>query len=124
KQSEEDAGTVLSQVPQENGELAANKPMALGIAEPKGTKYSYNGTIELNIPKDGTTLKIGVPGDVNGTPVYYIIYDTILESGDQMVEPESYVVLNESDNTVQKDAVIFMNDVPVKSEKLEFTKGR
>lgn len=124
KESGEDEGTVLTQTPEENGELAANKPMKLSISEPDGTRYSYKGEISLTVPKDGTYLKIGVPGEINGIPVYYIIYDTILESGDQVIEPDSYLVLDSKDDSVQKDVAIFMNDVLVKSETLELTKGR
>lgn len=124
KESSEDEGTVLTQTPEENGELAANKPMKLSISEPAGTRYSYKGEISLTVPKDGTYLKIGVPGEINGIPVYYIIYDTILESGDQVIKPDSYLVLDSKEDSIQKDVAIFMNDVLVKSETLELTKGR
>lgn len=124
KESSEEEGTVLTQTPEENGELAANKPMKLSISEPAGTRYSYKGEISLTVPKDGTYLKIGVPGEINGIPVYYIIYDTILESGDQVIKPDSYLVLDSKEDSIQKDVAIFMNDVLVKSETLELTKGR
>lgn len=125
KVSSEEAGVVLSQNPEENNELAANKPMKLYVSEPSGMEYSYKGDgVVFTIPKDGTTLRIGVPGEIGGIPVYYIIYDSLLESGDQVVKPESYAVFDSKEDSLQKDVAIFMNDVLVKSESIEFTKGR
>ncbi len=120
-----EAGTVLSQTPEENGEIATNRPVRLSVSEADGTRYSYKGEgITLTIPKDGTTLRLGVPGEINGIPVYYIIYDAVLESGDQIVKPETSLVFDSKEDSIQKDVAIFMNDVLVKTDNIEFTKGR
>lgn len=123
KDDDAKSGTVISQKPEENGMLATDKPMRLSVSKQSGTRYSYKEDIPVNIPKDSTSLQIGVPATINGNSVYYIIYDTILDAGDQMIRPES-LVLDSDESTVQKDVAIFVNDVLVKSESLEFTKGR
>ncbi|MBC5647070.1 protein kinase domain-containing protein [Christensenella tenuis] len=122
KGSSEQKGVVISQSPQENTELATDKPVMLTIPEPEGRRYRLSEPIDLNIPKDATSLRIGVPGDIDGTPVYYIIYDTMVESGDHAIEPTGTIIMDSDEETIQKDIVIFLDGIQVKTESVEFTR--
>lgn len=122
KESNEQESVVISQSPQENTELATNKPVMLTIPEPEGRRYRLSEPLGLNIPKDATSLRIGVPGDIDGTPVYYIIYDTMVESGDQEIEPTGTIIMDSDEETVQKHIVIFLDGIQVKTENVEFTR--
>lgn len=122
KESNEKESVVISQSPQENTELATNKPVMLTIPEPEGRRYRLREPLDLNIPKDATSLRIGVPGDIDGTPVYYIIYDTMVESGDQEIEPTGTIIIDSDEETVRKDIVIFLDGIQVKTEHVEFTR--
>lgn len=122
KESSEQEGVVISQSPQENTELATNKPVMLTVPEPEGRRYRLSEPIDLNIPKDATSLRIGVPGDIDGTPVYYIIYDTMVESGDHAIEPTGTIIMDSDEETMQKDIVIFLDGIQVKTESVEFTR--
>ena len=126
KSSDEKKGTVISQSPQENIELAVNKPMTLTVSRSSGTRYSYNGeALDLVIPKDGTKLKVGVKGEIDGIPVYYIIYDTIVQSGEQEIDLKkaTQIVIDSDEESVETELIIFLNDIQLKSETVEFTRG-
>jgi len=107
KGSSEQKGVVISQSPQENTELATDKPVMLTIPEPEGRRY------RLSEP---------IPGDIDGTPVYYIIYDTMVESGDHAIEPTGTIIMDSDEETIQKDIVIFLDGIQVKTESVEFTR--
>lgn len=122
KESGEEEGTVISQNPPENTEISVNDPVALTIPSADGKRYQMKDEFSLNIPKDVTSVRIGVPGNINGVPVYYIIYDTIMEAGDHVVEPGGTVYIDSDEEIVQQDVVLFLNDVQVRTETVEFTR--
>ena len=45
-------------------------------------------------------MRIGVPGNINGVLVDYIIYDTIMEAGDHVVEPGGTVYIDSDEEIV------------------------
>ncbi len=125
KSSDVKSGTILSQSPQADNELAVNKPVALTVSKIDGARYTYKEKLNLTIPKDGTKLKIGIQTEIDGIQVYYIIYDTIVSSGEQEIDlkESSSIVIDSNDKTVTQDLMIFMDDTFLRPETVTFAKG-
>ena len=123
KDSDEEENTVISQKPAENTEISTNSSVELTVPASSGRRYKVSKPINLTIPKDGTSLRIGIPGNVDGVSVYYIIYGAVVEAGDQAIEPPGTIVIDSDEDVAQKDLAIFLNDVQVKTETVEFVRG-
>ncbi len=110
EQSEEKGGMVLTQNPQPGAEQVVSRPMSLHISKFDYTQYSYTGAIDVMIPSDETSVKIGIQGSINDISVYYIIYDQTLSAGQQTIALDVQKGFDSNDETLNKNLVIFIND--------------
>ena len=49
--------------------------------------------------------------------------ERLVEAGDQAIEPTGTIVIDSDEDVAQKDLAIFLNDVQVKTETVEFVRG-
>ncbi|BDF58303.1 serine/threonine protein kinase [Christensenellaceae bacterium] len=110
EQSTEKGGMILSQSPQAGTEQITSKPLSLHISEFDYKPYSYIGTIDVSVPSDNTSVKIGIQGSINDISVYYIIYDQVLSAGQQSIPLDVKKVFDSSDETLNRKLVVFLND--------------
>ncbi|WP_066648007.1 Stk1 family PASTA domain-containing Ser/Thr kinase [Christensenella timonensis] len=110
EQSETEAGTVLTQNPQPGTEQVVSRPVSLAISRFDYAMYSYQGMIDVNVPSDDTSVKIGIQGSINDISVYYIVYDQTLPAGMQSIALDITKAFDSKDNTLNKNLVVFIND--------------
>ncbi|MEA5004665.1 MAG: protein kinase [Christensenella sp.] len=108
--NEANGGVVLSQNPQPGAEQIVSRPLSLHISKFDYAPYTYTGTIDVTIPSNETSVKIGIQGSINDISVYYIVYDQTLAAGKQTIALDVEKVFDSKDATLSRNLVVFIND--------------
>ncbi|MEG1393051.1 MAG: protein kinase [Christensenellaceae bacterium] len=116
-------GTIFKQNPQKDMEQMANKPMDLWLSKVEGTAYSYNGEFSIPIEKDDTSIKIGIKDSVDNIDVYYIVYETVAQTGEQLISSDIKKEWNDTRDEITKEIIIFANGEAVQTQSVVFKKG-
>lgn len=100
-------GDIVQQQPAD-GDLLRDDPITLHVAASDTSRYEYSGDVTVRAEDDDTSVQVGVVDDVNGTQIYDIIADTVLEQGLHSVKLDA-VSLNETDDSIEAELVIILD---------------
>ncbi len=115
-------GRVNAQAPEQDTEHPVDQPVALEVSRFHENDYSFEGDIEIDVPEDMTTVTIAISDTIGDTEVYYVISESVEAEGkiDKMIQ--ATLVFDATDESINKQMMIFFNGSPETSRGVKFTK--
>ncbi len=115
-------GRVNGQTPEKNTEHPVDQPVFLNVSRFHQNEYTYEGTVQIEVPEDMTQVTIAVSDTIGGTEVYYVVGDSVEATGqiDKMIQ--TTLAFDSTEESVNRELVVFFNGAPYTSNVVEFTR--
>lgn len=111
-------GEIYAQTPESGEDIMSSQAVSLDYWPEDFPEYSYNGDVTVRAEQDQTNFQVGIAGEVDGTAVYHIVADTVVEEGTHQIPLET-VTLDDTAPQIDATLVIFADNAAIQEWQVE-----
>ncbi len=115
-------GVVINQNPASGVSQPVSQPFTLWVAE-YNSVYNLSESLDLTIDDDDSLVTLALKTQVNGTDVYFILKETEMNAGKQLLDYSTQVGLPVDQDQVRAQFIVFVNDSAVQTLDVTLQSG-